>query len=524
MEMQHSPILRTGGSKMNKSKDRGTSLVSVTSLNLQAKKLGIDTRNHLVAFISGECSICKSAGFRSEARIHIENGGEPIIATLYVTSAPWLKPGEIGLSDSAWEKLKPKEGQNLVVTLAEALDSFASVRAKLYGKTLTEIELNAIIRDMSQGKYSDIQMSAFVAASADLSQKETTYLTKAMTASGRVLKWSRFPIVDKHCVGGLPGNRTTMILVPIIAAFGLTIPKTSSRAITSPAGTADTMEVFAPVALTLEQMRAVVDKEGGCIILGGSVDLSPVDDELVQIERALDLDSHSQLIASVLSKKMAAGSTHVLIDIPVGPTAKIRSKEEADTLQTLFMGVAKEVGLALEVVQTDGTQPIGRGIGPTLEARDVLSVLKCENGAPQDLRNRALVLAGKLLELCGGVPPGQGFLEAQRILEEGRALKKFQAICHAQGGYREPILGAFKHEIFAPEEGAVVSIDNRRLARIAKLAGAPDSPKAGVDLHVSLNAPVHKGEPLFTIYAESPGELSYALHYFYSHHDIILIG
>ncbi|MBX9621274.1 MAG: thymidine phosphorylase family protein [Alphaproteobacteria bacterium] len=509
---------------MKKRKDTRSLLISVTSLNLQAKKLGIDTRNHLVAFISGECSICKSAGFRSEARIHIENGGEPIIATLYVTSAPWLKPGEIGLSDRAWEKLKPKEGQSLVVTLAEALDSFASVRAKLHGKTLTEIEFNAIVRDMSQGKYSDIQMSAFVAASADLSPKETTYLTKAMTASGRVLKWSRFPIVDKHCVGGLPGNRTTMILVPIIAAFGLIIPKTSSRAITSPAGTADTMEVFAPVALTLDQMRAVVDREGGCIILGGAVDLSPVDDELVQIERALDLDSHSQLIASVLSKKMAAGSTHVLIDIPVGPTAKIRSKEEADTLETLFMAVAKEVGLALEVVQTDGTQPIGRGIGPTLEARDVLSVLKCEKGAPQDLRDRALFLAGKLLELCGGVPPGQGLVEAQRILEDGRALKKFQAICRAQGGYHEPILGAFKHEIFAPEGGPVLSIDNRRLARIAKLAGAPDSPKAGVDLNVSLNAIVHKGELLFTIYAASPGELSYALHYLHSHPDIILIG
>lgn len=498
--------------------------VSVSSLTLKARKLGIDTRNHLVAVISEECSICKSAGFRSEARIHIENGGAPIIATLYVTSSNWVKPGEIGLSDSAWERLQAKEGLGLIVTLAEALDSFAYVRSKLHGNTLSDAQFTAIVQDMVQGKYSDIQMSAFVAASADLTQPETTSLTKAMTASGRVLNWPHFPIVDKHCVGGLPGNRTTMILVPIIAACGLTIPKTSSRAITSPAGTADTMEVFAPVTLTLEQMRKVVEKEGGCIVLGGSVDLSPVDDLLVQIERALDLDSHSQLIASVLSKKLAAGSTHVLIDIPVGPTAKIRSAAEALILKNLFLKVASEIGLVIEVVETDGTQPIGRGIGPALEARDVLSVLKREKNAPQDLRDRALLLAGKLLELCECVPPNKGFAEAQRILDEGLAFKKFRAICEAQGGYREPVIGGFKHEVFASSGGVILDIDSRRLARIAKLAGAPDSPQAGVDLRVFLNTPVEKHDLLFTIYASSPGELDYALHYCHLHRDVILIG
>src|SRR3990167_1556117 len=445
MEVHDTLLSSTGRFKiMTRKKPLPAPLVSVTSLTLKARKLGIDTQNHFVAVVSGNCSLCKSAGFRSEARIQIENGGEPIIATLYVASSAWIKPGEIGLSSRAWERLKVKDGQKLIVTLAEALDSFAYVRAKLHRKVLSDAQFTAIIQDMVQGKYSDIQLSAFVAASADLNQKETTSLTKAMTASGRVLKWSGFPIVDKHCVGGLPGNRTTMILVPIVAACGLTIqigkamtasgrvlkwsgfpivdkhcvgglpgnrttmilvpivaacgltiPKTSSRAITSPAGTADTMEVFAPVTLTLEQMRKVVGQEGGCIVLGGSVDLSPVDDLLVQIERALDLDSHSQLIASVLSKKMAAGSTHVIIDIPVGPTAKIRSAEEAHVLKALFVDVAKEIGLAVEVVETDGTQPIGRGIGPALEARDVLSVLKCKKNAPQDLRQRSLFLAGK---------------------------------------------------------------------------------------------------------------------------------
>lgn len=498
--------------------------VSLSSLTLKARKLEIDTRKHFVAVMSGDCAICKSAGFRSETRVNIENGGSPIIATLYISNAPMLGPGEIGLSDSAWEKLGAREGQSLIVTFAEALDSFSSVRAKLHGKILADSDFNSIMHDMVEGRYSDIQLSAFITACVDLNKEETISLTKAMSATGRQLKWPHYPVVDKHCVGGLPGNRTTMLLVPILAAFGLTIPKTSSRAITSPAGTADTMEVLTPVTLSVEKMRQVVDKEGGCIIWGGSVDLSPVDDVLVQVERALDLDSQSQLIASVLSKKIAAGSTHVLIDIPIGPTAKVRYQDEAKVLKTLFLEIGQVVGLNIHVVETDGTQPIGHGIGPALEARDILSVLRNEKGAPQDLKDKSLFLAGQILESCGGIPPEKGFLEAQKILEEGRALKKFEAICEAQGGFREPILASFQYVITSNQPGVILNIDNRLIAKIAKLAGAPDSPAAGVDLHVRLNTTVEAGQPLFTIYAESPGELNYALHYFQLHQHVILIG
>lgn len=499
-------------------------IFSLSSLTLKARKLDIDTRKHFVAVIRGDCTLCKSAGFRSEARVNIQNDGEPIIATLYISNAPFINTDEIGLSDSVWEKLGIKEGETLVVTLADAIDSFASVRAKLHGKTLADSDFNNIMNDMVNARYSDIQLAAFITACVDLNKDETISLTKAMSASGRQLRWPHYPIVDKHCVGGLPGNRTTMIVVPILAAFGLMIPKTSSRAITSPAGTADTMEVISPVNLNVEQMRNVVEKENGCIVWGGSVDLSPVDDVLVQIERALDLDSQSQLIASVLSKKVAAGSTYVLIDIPIGPTAKIRYEDEVQTLKNLFFEVAHAVGLNLEVIETDGSQPIGRGIGPVLEARDVLSILRNEKSAPQDLKNKALFLAGKILESCGGIKKDAGFLTAQKILEEGRALKKFEAICHAQGGMREPILANHTYVITAQQQGLVINIDNRLISRIAKLAGAPDSPAAGVDLHVSLRESVDKGQPLFTIYAESPGQLNYALHYFHLHQDVILIG
>jgi len=501
-----------------------TPLLSLSSLNLKVRKIGIDTRKHLVAFTRADCSLCKAIGFRSDSRVHIRDTTRSIIATLNVVHPSFIETDEIGLSDSAWEKLGLEEGERVHVTLAEPLDSFSYVRGKLHGKPLYEIDLKSIMNDMVKGYYSDIQLSAFITSCVKLDHEETIALTKAMSESGHQLRWLQHPVVDKHCVGGLPGNRTTMIIVPILAAYGLTIPKTSSKAVTSPAGTADTMAVIAPVDLTAEEMKSVVEKEGGCIIWGGSVDLSPADDVLIQIERVLDLDSKNQLVASVLSKKAAAGSTHVLIDIPFGPTAKVRFRNEFDLLTRLFREVGKALGLQVEVIETDGSQPVGRGIGPVLEARDVLSVLRRENEAPQDLKERSLFLAGKILEFWGGVEPGNGFREAQEILEDGRALKKFEAICKAQGGLKEPRLSPIRHVISAIQEGVVLSIDNRLLARIAKLAGAPDAPVAGIDLHISLGTVVSKGQPLFTIYAESKGELNYALHYFYLHQDVILIG
>lgn len=504
--------------------DQQTSLLSISSLTLKTRKIGLDTRKHYVAIIRGDCALCRSAGFRSEARVNIVFGESKIIATLYVATSPFINVDEICLSESTWKKLGVEDGDKLIVTLADSIDSFSSVRSKLHGKILSDTDFKGMMNDMVEGRYSDIQLAAFITACVDLNKEETISLTKAMSESGRQLKWTRYPIVDKHCVGGLPGNRTTMIIVPILAAFGLIIPKTSSRAITSPAGTADTMEVLAPVNLSVEHMRKVVDQEGGCIVWGGSVDLSPVDDVFVQVERSLDLDSQSQLVASVLSKKVAAGSTHILIDMPIGPTAKVRSPNEAKLLSSLFHEVGEAMGLKIEVLQTSGLQPVGRGIGPVLEARDVLSVLKLEKEAPQDLKERSLFLAGKILEACGGLFAGEGMGEAQKILASGEAFKKFKAICNAQGGMKDLTLAKYTHVITSNQRGTVLDIDNRLIARIAKLAGAPDAPAAGVDFYVSLNTPVEKGQPLFTIYAESPGELNYALHYCHSHPDVILIG
>lgn len=345
-----------------------------------------------------------------------------------------------------------------------------------------------------------------------------------MTQAGDQLSWPMRPIADKHCVGGLPGNRTTPIVVAIAAACGLVMPKTSSRAITSPAGTADTMETLAPVDLDIPAMRRVVEREGGCVVWGGAVRLSPADDTLIRVERALDLDSEGQLVASVLSKKVAAGSSHLVLDLPVGPTAKVRSASAAAALSQNLTAVAEAFGLETRIVTTDGSQPVGRGIGPALEARDILAVLQGRSEAPPDLRQRAIALAGALLELAGSASPGKGEEIATRALLDGAAWTKFQRICEAQGGMRVPPVASYREPVLASRAGRIAAIDNRRLAKVAKLAGAPDDKAAGVELHVALGAAVAAGEPLYTVHSEAPGELTYSLDYVAANRDIIAVA
>ena len=302
-----------------------------------------------------------------------------------------------------------------------------------------------------------------------------------------------------------------MLVVPIVAAHGMLIPKTSSRAITSPAGTADTMAVLANVDLPPDELREIVHQQRGCLAWGGTAQLAPMDDLLISVERPLFVDSPGQLVASILSKKLAAGSTHLLIDIPVGPTAKVRSMNDALQLRKLFEYVGDCEGLHVEVIITDGSQPIGRGIGPALEARDVLQVLNNDPDAPQDLRQKALRLAGRVLEFDPDVRGGQGFNIARDILDSGRALKKMQSIIDMQGRrdfkYRP---GNLRFDVVSPKDGVVTGIDNLQMARIARLAGAPMDVFAGVELFKKLGDPVKKGEPLYALYADFEADFRFA--------------
>lgn len=489
---------------------------------LHARRAGVDTHQEPVVYMRRDCPVCRSEGFSAQVRVQLAWEGRCVVATLNIVDGGWLGEGEAGLSDSALAALQAPEGAALVVSHAPPLDSLSHVRAKVYGHRLDAAAFGAIVGDVAAGRYSDLHLASFITACAGdrLDFDETVALTQAMIDVGERLSWGPGTVVDKHCVGGLPGNRTTLLVVPIVAACGLTMPKTSSRAITSPAGTADTMEVLAPVDLGIAAMRRTVERTGACIVWGGAVRLSPADDMLIRVERPLDVDSEGQLVASVLSKKAAAGSTHVLIDLPVGPTAKVRSAQAAQALGQCLVDVGRRVGLQVALRITDGLQPVGRGIGPALEARDVLAVLRREAGAPHDLRQRAPQLAADVLELGGAAPPGAGLRIAGEVLADGRAWAKFQAICEAQGGLREVPVAAHRHVVCADADGCIVAIDNRVLAR----AGAPKAVAAGVDVHARIGDRVRAGQPLFTLHAQAPGELAYARRYVASKPPIFQIS
>lgn len=493
---------------------------------LQLVRLGIDTKYEFILYVHSDCFLCKSQGFEANSRVLVSIGQASIIATVDIVRSGILKACEASLSESAWERLEVKEGDYIGLSHVPPVTSLKEVRAKIYGNKIKSAAFDEIVGDIAKGRYSNIQIASFITACAtnNLNISEISCLTQAMVKVGDQLKWKYPMMVDKHSVGGLPGNRTTPIVVPIVAAAGLIIPKLSSRSITSPAGTADTLETLTPVDLSEEMVRRVVEEEGGCMAWGGALRLSPADDIIIRVERSLDLDPEGQMIASVLSKKAAVGATHVLIEVPVGPFAKIRSDQTFLRLKEFFVLVGKDLGLEVHVLKTLGDQPIGVGIGPALEARDILQVLNNEKTAPQDLKEKSITVAGAILEMGKKAAYGKGEVLAREILEKGKALKKFLAICKLQGGLRTPPTATFQQDVVAEESGKILWIDNRNLALVAKLAGAPQDPAAGLEFFAKLDTRVEKGQALYRIHAQTRGLLEYSLAYARSMPEIVKIG
>ncbi|HEX5805587.1 MAG TPA: thymidine phosphorylase family protein [Macromonas sp.] len=484
---------------------------------MHLRRVRIDTYRENVAYLNRDCAVYRAEGFQALSKVEVRANGKRILATLNVTSDPRIvQCHELGLSQDAFDQIGVEPGHPATVSQAEPAVSIAALHRKINGERLDRDDFHAIIKDIAEHRYSKIELSAFVVATnrGELDREEVFFLTEAMVASGRRVDWHERLVVDKHCIGGIPGNRTSMLVVPIVAAHGLVCPKTSSRAITSPAGTADTMEVLANVELPFDRLSEIVHEHRACLAWGGTADLSPADDVLISVERPLSLDSPGQMVASILSKKIAAGSNHLVLDIPIGPTAKVRSMPEAQKLRRLFEYVARRLDLSLDVVITDGRQPIGNGIGPVLEARDVMRVLENHPLAPMDLRQKTLRLAGRLLECDPDIRGGDGYAIARDILDSGRALEKMRAIIEAQGAkpfdHNHPQLGALSFEVYAPKAGVVTGIDNVQIARIARLAGAPKVQGAGVDLACKLGDTVVEGALLYRVYAAYPADLEFA--------------
>lgn len=428
-----------------------------------------------------------------------------------------IPEGSIGLFEEVLSNLKVRNGQNVRVVLESKPMSVHYIKEKFGGKRLDYKKIKTIIQDVVDGKLSDIELTYFIAASTirPLDFNETVYLTRAIIETGESLNVRSRIVVDKHCTGGVAGNRTTMIVVPIVAAAGLKMPKTSSRAITSPAGTADTMEVLAPVTIPKKRMENIVKKANGCIVWGGAINLAPADDKLIKVRSPLRIDSEAQMLSSILAKKKSVNSTHVLIDIPVGRETKVTTKREGKRLAMEFVRIGKRLGMKIDYIITNGNEPIGNGMGPALEAKDVLKVLQRSDSRPLDLEKKSVMLAGRILEMAGKCRKGKGIDLAQQILDSGKAMEKMREIIKMQGGNpniksSDIKVGSFTYEYIANRNGSIANIRNNVISKVASFAGAPVDKEAGVYLYVHEGDLVKKGDNILTIHSKSKELLKFA--------------
>jgi AMP phosphorylase len=403
--------------------------------------------------------------------------------------------------------------------LTQNLEAIEAIKKKLLGKRLTYAETFALMDEISHERLSDVLTTYFVAASfkEGFSQEELYFITKAMVETGTQLHFSGV-VADKHSIGGVAGTRATMIIVPIIASLGIKIPKISSRAITTPAGTADTMELLASVNHSPERVKQIVEKIGGCIVWNGTMGIAPADDIIIKIEEPLSFESFDKIIVSVMAKKIAVGANHLVLDIPLGRTMKVKYEKDAEEVANKFKFLGAKFGIKVSTSITKTIEPAGNGIGPLLEAIDVLQVLEQKDSRPLALEERSLDLAGILLDSCFKDLniKKNGLEEAKRVLKNGDALKKFKEIIKAQDGDETVTSDSLKpthinHEIIASKKGTIHSINNYNLNKLAKILGAPNDKLAGMYLHKKTHAPVSKNDLLVTFYSSSKYKLKEAI-------------
>jgi AMP phosphorylase len=476
-------------------------------MQLRVKNLPLEAGGNMICVLSDEDS--RNLGVISSERIEVEFHGRKFISIVNISSES--PSGEIGIFRKVTTKLGVSNGDTVKVMRVDAPESLGFIREKIMGEKLVPAKLDAIVRDVVERHLSDLEIASFITALQihGTSMEEVEALSRAMISTGKQISFEKGPVLDKHSIGGVPGDKTTLLVVPIVAAAGYTIPKSSSRAITSPAGTADRMEVLAPVEFDIQEIKTIVEKTGGCIVWGGALDLAPADDLFIQVEHPLSIDP--LLLPSIISKKKAMSSNHIVLDIPMGQGAKVNTMADAQRLANDFIEIGNRMGMHIECAVTEGGQPIGNAVGPALEAREALEALM--GRGPASLVDKATSLAGILFDMLEG---GGGKEKAQAILGSGRALAKMREIIDAQGGdpHVEPEgirIGEHVESVKSGISGRLLGVDNRRLAGLARAAGAPVDGGAGLVLRKRIGDEVRGGDVLFDLYSEKASKLEYTL-------------
>lgn len=470
---------------------------------LKVKHLPVNSFGENVAYIYKHCSQYRVDDINKTTRIELQKGGKIIYAFLQIVDEDnLLAADEIGLNDDAFNTLNLSEGTEISINLAAPSASTAALHRKIAGEILTSGEYAAIINDIASGRYSKMDISAFlVACTASMSATELISLTEALVAQ-KVLHWDeKNMVVNQHCLGGVAGNKTDLIILGIVAAYGLPMAKPAIRSLTSCAGVADTMGVLANIDFNAAKFQKFVRENNGALVNYDAMEETKVNHILHNVRSQLGINQNELVIASILAMMISSGVSHLVLDIPVGANARIRSTNEAIRIRKQVEYIGDMLGLQIDAVITDGSEPIGNGLGAVLEARDVMKVLRNYEDAPVDLKEKSLFLAGRVLEFDPQLRGGQGYALAKEILESGRAFEAFQKIVNTQGAKEVPALGQYVRDVVAPYDGVVSGISNVTINKIGVYAGATQCLGSGVDLRKKTGDRVKAGETLYTIYS-----------------------
>jgi len=397
------------------------------------------------------------------------------------------------------------------------------INRKVEGRILSEEEICTLFKELEGKKVNQSLRSAFLASVEmnGLSKKEILSVINSIYDLGSKMEFKNKLVVDKHSIGGVPGNRVSLIVVPIIASLGLAIPKTSTSAITSPAGTIDVMNIFSETKFSLDEVKDIVDKENGCIVDSDNLNIASSMDEIIEVQKVLDMDPFPLLIASILSRKKAMGVKHLLIDIPTGDFAKVKNRPEARGLASEFIYYGKKNGINTNVVITPGHKPIGRGFGPKLEAMDALRILDGE-GHPRDLFYKSLGLCNGILEMVG---VRDAIKKARVVVEKGKAMEKFRAIVKAQGGDPKikisDIQFKYTHTVNAERNFLTHGLNNKLIRDACYILGAPRDVNAGVFIHVEPGKSIKKGTKLFSLYSSKESRIDKTLKFLSENNPIV---
>ena len=479
---------------------------------LSLKHIAVNSFNENIVYLHKDCNAYKLDDIKNLTKVEVHGGSAPLFAFLEIVNDPdFVSPDELGLNTEAFTALNLPEGANVNISLAGFPPSLSSVQRKVAGNILSSSEYSSIIRDITDKRYSNMDISSFLVASGSfMTASEVLSLTEALVGDD-VIRWDDENIVvDHHCLGGVPGNKTDIIITAIVAAYGLPIPKTASRSLTSCAGVADTFSVLTNVDISEDKLHQLIKEHRGAIADYNTLPIAPASKIIASVERAIGITQQQHIVAEILAIKLATGITHLVLDIPVGSTSRIKSTNEAMRIRKLVEYIGDMLSIEIDAVITDGSEPIGNGIGAVLEARDVMKILRNKEDAPQDLLEKSLFLAGRILEFDPKLRGGQGYHVAKEILTSGRALETLSRIIYAQGKAPQAQLGHLTRDIISAKSGVVESIDNKRINKIGILAGASQYPGAGLDLLKKVGDVVESGEPLYRIHSVTSSDFAFA--------------